>query len=59
MLISLGTTEAEDAFTKLKTTISSSSILRHYDPKLPCTIETDASDYALGAVCSQPDPQGV
>lgn len=25
-------------------------MLRHYDPRLPCTVETDASDYALGAV---------
>ncbi|CEP11874.1 hypothetical protein [Parasitella parasitica] len=33
--------------------ISSDPILRHYNPDLPCIIETDASDFALGDVCSQ------
>ncbi|MBE3049289.1 hypothetical protein IMZ48_43675 [Candidatus Bathyarchaeota archaeon] len=28
-------------------------ILRHYDPLLPIRVETDASDYAIGAVLSQ------
>ena len=50
---------ADVAFNAIKNAISSSPILRHYNPKLPCIIETDASDYALGAVCSQSDPDNV
>jgi hypothetical protein len=34
-------------------------ILQHFDPVKPVTIETDASDYAIGAVCSQSDEYGV
>lgn len=44
-----------DAWQSLKTTIASNLVVRHFDPTLPCTIETDASDYALGAVLSQHD----
>ena len=29
-----------------------------FDPEKPITIETDASDFAIGAVASQPDSQG-
>lgn len=48
--------EADDAFNNLKHAITSDPILRHYDPSLPCIVETDASDFALGAVCSQQFP---
>jgi hypothetical protein len=34
-------------------------ILRHFDLTRPLTLETDASDYAIGAVCSQPDNLGI
>jgi len=34
-------------------------ILQHFDPERPVTIETDASDYAIGAICSQPDEKGI
>jgi len=34
-------------------------ILQHFDPEQPITIETDASDYAIGAICSQPDAKGI
>jgi len=34
-------------------------ILQHFDPECPVTIETDASDYAIGAICSQPDENGI
>lgn len=33
-------------------------VLGIYNPKLPITVETDASDYAIGATLSQPDEQG-
>ena len=52
-------TEANNAFEELKNAISRSPIFRHYNPKLPCVIETDASDYALGAVCSHKDPDDI
>jgi hypothetical protein len=37
----------------------SQPILQHFDPDRPLTLETDASDYAIGAVCSQPDASNV
>lgn len=33
-------------------------VLGIYNPDLPITVETDASDYAIGATLSQPDEQG-
>ncbi|CEP10309.1 hypothetical protein, partial, partial [Parasitella parasitica] len=39
--------------------ITSEPILRHYNPDLPCIIETDASDFAIGAFCSQLDSENV
>ena len=47
------------AFTKVKNAISSAPVLRHFDPTLRIIIETDASDFALGAVLSQEDSEGV
>jgi transposase InsO family protein len=43
-----------EAFTTLKTAITSAPVLRHPDPRLPFIVETDASDFAIGAVLSQP-----
>jgi hypothetical protein len=37
----------------------SQPILRHIDPTQLLTLETDALDYAIGAVCSQPDDLGI
>jgi hypothetical protein len=37
----------------------SQPILRHFDPTRPLTLEMDASDYAIRAVCSQPDDLGI
>lgn len=53
------TAETATTFNDLKQRITSNPILKHYNPDAPCTIETDASDYALGAVCSQPDSAGI
>lgn len=33
-------------------------MLQLFDPQKPCTVETDASGFALGAVLSQPDSDG-
>ena len=45
--------ECEHAFEELKQRFISAPILRHYDPEVPCIIECDASDFAIGAVLSQ------
>jgi hypothetical protein len=50
---------AQSAFEQLKQAMISQPILRHFDPARPLTLEMDASDYAIGAVCSQPDDTGV
>ena len=34
-------------------------IIQHFDPTKPIVLKTDASDYAIGAVCSQVDEKGV
>ena len=44
--------ECARAFEALKQRLTSAPILRHYDPELPCIIECDASDFAIGAVLS-------
>ena len=49
---------AQKAFKSLKAALSSGPVLHHYDPTKPCVIEPDASDYALGGVCSQYDDEG-
>jgi len=44
---------------KLKEAMITEPILQHFDPERAVTIETDASDYAIGAICSQPDKKGI
>jgi hypothetical protein len=46
------------AFDTLKTAFTSFPVLRHYDFDKSCTIETDASDFAIAAVLSQEDTDG-
>jgi len=41
------------AFNTLKQRFQEEPILKHYDPQLPCRVETDASNFAIGAVLSQ------
>ena len=44
---------AQSSFENLKVKFSSSPLLHVYDPSLPCVVEGDASDYAIGAVLNQ------
>jgi len=50
--------EAEAAFTELKQRFTTAPILAHFDAQKPVIIETDASDFAIGAVLSQRDNEG-
>jgi len=49
--------EADTAFRELKHRFTSAPILAHFDAKKPVIIETDASDFAIGAVLSQRDEE--
>ena len=51
------TSEARTAFDSLRTSFTTAPILRHFNPSLPTILEADASDYAVGAVISQRDPE--
>ena len=46
------TTECHKAFQLAKDTLTSSSVLTHYDPTLPTKLAADASAYGVGAVIS-------
>ena len=52
-------TAAQEAFESLKKAFTTAPILRHADPTLPFVLETDASDFALGAVLSQSGDDGL
>jgi len=47
------TPSCQDAFDKLKEMFTTGPILTHFDDTPPTKLETDASDFALGAVLSQ------
>ena len=47
------------AFERLKSTVTSAPVLRHYDRSRPAVLETDSSDYVNGGVLSQADDDGV
>ncbi|MBW0525106.1 hypothetical protein O181_064821 [Austropuccinia psidii MF-1] len=50
--------EALGQFQILKEAFTTAPILAHFNPSLPTIVETDASDYALGAVLSQVNDSG-
>ncbi|MBW0525529.1 hypothetical protein O181_065244 [Austropuccinia psidii MF-1] len=50
--------EALSQFQILKEAFTTAPILSHFTPSLPTILETDASDYALGAVLSQVNDSG-
>jgi len=49
--------EAQAAFEELKQRITTAPILAHFDPTRRVTIESDASDFTLGAILSQRDEE--
>jgi len=49
----------QEAFDTLKMAMITEPILQHFDPERAVTIKTDASDYAIGAICSQPYDNGI
>ncbi|MBW0476199.1 hypothetical protein O181_015914 [Austropuccinia psidii MF-1] len=50
--------EALSQFQILKEAFTTDPILSHFNPSLPATVDSDASDYAFGAVLSQVNEQG-
>ena len=52
------TAECAQAFEQAKQSLSSSSVLIHYDPALPLQLAGDASAYGIGAVISHVLPDG-
>ena len=52
------TKEAQKAFEELKQAFASYPVLNSFDPEKEIRLETDSSDYAIGAVLSQPNEQG-
>jgi hypothetical protein len=48
------TEKAQEAFDTLKKAFCTAPILAYYDPNAPCILETDASDYVVAAILSQP-----
>ena len=49
----------EHAFDALKLAFVSTLLLAHPDPRRPFQVETDSSDFAMGAVLSQPNDEGT
>jgi hypothetical protein len=50
--------DQKKAFQALKIAFAQQPVLKMYDREKPIVVETDASDYAIGACLSQPDDQG-
>ena len=46
------------AFWQLQRAFTSAPILLHFQPYLPITVEANASDFALGCIVSQQNPDG-
>jgi hypothetical protein len=47
------TRQCHEAFEELKSVLSSSAVMKHFQPHLPTRVETDASDGVIGGVMSQ------
>jgi len=53
------TDECQKAFEDLKATVTSASILRHFDRTKTSYVETDSSDYVASGILSQKDDEGI
>ncbi|XP_063839146.1 uncharacterized protein K02A2.6-like [Ostrinia nubilalis] len=53
------TADCDRAFNKIKTVLSSSPVLAHYDPNLELILSVDSSAYGLGAVLTQRRADGA
>jgi len=51
------TDPVQAAFDSLKTAFTTAPILCYFDPSKPIILETNASDFAIGAIISQPDSE--
>ena len=51
--------EQQSAFEALQRAFGSAPMLRHFDPKRPIRVETDASKFAVGAILSQQFEDGL
>jgi len=49
----------DEAFDEIRTHLTSTATLIHFDPKHPITIETDSSDYVTAGILSQPGKDGM
>ena len=49
---------AAASFRSLQLAFTQAPVLHHFQPDQPCTVEADASDFALGCVLSQPSSTG-
>ena len=49
---------AEQAFQSLREVFSSAPLLRHFNPSRKLRLETDASEFAIAGILSQPDDEG-
>ena len=52
------TDKAGAAFTQLQQAFTSAPVLQHFQPHLQITMETDASDFAIGCILSQTSSDG-
>jgi hypothetical protein len=48
----------QEAFDAIKHAFTQAPILAHFCPSAPCVVETDASDFAIGMILSQVQPDG-
>ncbi|GBO38115.1 Transposon Ty3-G Gag-Pol polyprotein [Araneus ventricosus] len=53
------TNECQDAFDKLKETLTTKPVLNLYNPDVTCHVFVDASQKSVGAVLKQPDASAV
>ena len=50
---------AKESFEQLKLAFTTAPVLQHFNPNLPSTIITDASDFAIASILLQPDKNNL